>query len=182
MIFLIPIAVVVALLAAWLALTFNAFVRSRNITREAWSGIDVQLKRRHDLVPALAEVVGAYAAHEKQVQEECARIRAGVATVDEPRQVSGLRRLLAIAEQYPNLKADQRFGDLHRSLVQVEDELQLARRYYNGAVRDYNTRLESFPNLLLAPWFGFKPAAFFQVDYATERQAPDLDFGGRGGA
>ena len=146
-------------------LLFNGVVRDRNLMREAWSGIDVQLKRRVDLVPALADAVKAYGQHEKKVFE----------TASQRDVVNGLKNLLALAERYPDLKASENFLKLQKDLVDIEDNLQYARRYYNGCVRNYNTRIQSFPGVILAKTLNFQPAEFFQVEYATERQTPEVD-------
>lgn len=166
----------------WLAVAFNRLVGQRNRLREAWSGIDVQLKRRHTLVPSLVECVKGYRAHERGVFEAVAAQRAtaqaasgaeaaGAAESGLSRQ---LRTLFALAEAYPELKADAQFRQLSASLVEIEDQLQYARRYYNGSVRDYNTLVESFPGLIPARLFGFRPAPFFEIENAIERQAPEV--------
>ncbi len=165
--------------AIWL---FNSAVRLRNRAREAFSGVDVQLKRRHDLVPNLVRTVGAYARHEREALEEVTRLRGAAegATAIPERERSerglgqGLDRLLAFVERYPNLKADANFRRLHGDLVEVEDHLQYARRYYNGAVRDYNTRIEQFPASLLAAVLRWRPLDLFQVAEAEERGAPRI--------
>jgi LemA protein len=168
---LLPIVLgVLGLLLLWAAVSFNLMVRDRNRLREAWSGIDVQLKRRADLVPALVEVVKGYAGHEKKLFTDVAALRS-------PKEVvEGLKTVLAYVENYPQLKADKNFLDLQKNLSGVEDDLQYARRYYNGTVRDYNSRIQSFPNLLLAKPAGFAEQKFFEVDYVTERKSPDVAF------
>jgi len=166
--------------AIWL---FNSAVRLRNRAREAFSGIDVQLKRRHDLVPNLVRVVGAYAKHEREALEEVTRLRgaAEAAALIPERERSergldrGLDRLLALVERYPDLKADANFRRLQGDLVEIEDHLQYARRYYNGAVRDYNTRIEQLPANLLAAICGWRPFDLFQVTEAEERGAPHVE-------
>jgi LemA protein len=170
-------------LLAWGVVAYNRLVKSANLAREAWSGIDVQLKRRHDLVPNLVAVVEAYAKHESEVLENVTRARSRAAN-DEPEperlrhenQLSGsLRSLLAVAEAYPELLANRSFADLHGQLVEIEDQLQMARRYFNGAVRDYNIRVESFPSNLVARALGFDARSFFELASATERQAPNVE-------
>ncbi len=170
--------VVLAGYAIWL---YNRLVGLRNQVREAWSGIDVQLKRRSDLVPNLVAVVRQYAAHERELLEEVARTRAGAAAVDPARRSTeesalgrSLRHLFAVAENYPQLRADQNFLRLQADLVEVEDHLQMARRYYNGSVRDQNNLVESFPANLFAGPLGFRPAGFFEIECATERSAPSV--------
>ena len=156
----------------------------RNRVREAWSGIDVQLKRRHDLVPNIVTTVKAYAAHEREVLEEVTRARGGVAAAPTAEFLSfenqfarALGSLLALVEAYPDLKADRRFLALQDDLVTVEDDLQMARRYFNGTVRDFNTMVESFPGNLVAGVFGFKTAEFFEIERAMERTAPVVKMG-----
>lgn len=169
-------------LILWLALAYNRLVRARNRLREAWSGIDVQLKRRAELVPNLIEAVKGYSRYERALLEEVARARAaasadaGVArrAATEGALSGGLRRILAVAENYPDLKADRQFLELQANLIEVEDQIQFARRYYNGAVRDFNIRVESFPGLIPARAFGFRPAEFFELDSAAERDTPRL--------
>ncbi len=179
-------ALAATVLVLWVALTFNAFVRLRNRVREAWSGIDVQLKRRHDLVPNLVKVVQAYARHERETLEEITRVRGEAAGAErlperernENRLGRSLDRLIALVERYPDLKADGNFRQLQQDLVDVEEHLQYARRYYNGAVRDLNNRVEQFPANLLAPLFGFAAEPFFEVESAAERGAPAVLLGG----
>ena len=170
-----------ALLAAllWTALAFNRLVRLRNLVREAWSGIDVQLKRRHDLVPALVESVRGHARFEGAVLEQVTRLRAerpaSRALQDgENALADQVRGLLAVAEAYPELRAGESFLALQTQLAEVEDHLQMARRYYNGTVRDHNIAVESFPSNLVARLFGVARLDFFQVESAVERRAPEV--------
>jgi len=171
-----------AIAVVWLGFTFNRFIRYRNLMREAWSGVDVQLKRRHDLVPRLVECVKGYRAYEQSVLESLtlARARAGAAqgAVEAGNAETGLtqqmRQFLTVAEAYPDLKASGNFRQLSDSLVETEDQLQYARRYFNGTVRDYNILAESFPSQLVARLSGFKPAAFFEVESSVEKQAPEV--------
>ena len=170
----VPIAVLAAV-----ALSFNRLVRHRNLVREAWSGIDVQLKRRHDLVPALVECVRGHAKFERGVLEDVTRLRADApasrAQQDGENALSTqIRGLLAVVEAYPELRAGQSFLELQQRLTEVENHLQMARRYYNGTVRDYNTVAESFPSNLVAHAFGFAPEVFFQVESASEREVPEV--------
>jgi LemA protein len=171
------IAGLVALVALviWL---YNRMVRARNTVNEAWAGIDVQLQRRHELVPNLVSTVKGYMQHEASVLENLTLARSAL-----PNQVpqlsaqeTGLSRslgqLFALAEDYPELKASEGFQQLHRSLVEVEEHLQYARRYYNGAVRDNNNLVESIPANLVARSFGFSPAQFFEIELASQREAP----------
>ena len=168
------------------AFIFNRFIKYRFMMREASSGIDVQLKRRHDLIPNIVEAVKGYMQYERKLLEDITNIRARLAGVVDTKEKSGLenelsrglKNIFAIAENYPDLKANKSFLDLQNSLVEVEDQIQLARRYYNGTVRNYNILAESFPSNLIARIFNFKTAGFFEIEYATERQVPDIKFGG----
>lgn len=179
-------------LLAWLVWSFNHLVRTRNLMREGWSGIDVQLKRRHNLVPNLVECVRGYGSHEKTVLEEVVRLRGQAERAEqgpdrraaahtENALTDQLKQLFALAEAYPDLKADRNYRQLMDQLSEIEDQLQYARRYYNGAVRDYNIRVESFPSNVVAKVFGFKQAEFFEIESATERQAPKVDLGEKEG-
>jgi LemA protein len=169
-------AALIAVIA--LAAAFNRLVRHRNLVREAWSGIDVQLKRRHDLVPALVESVRGHASFERGVLEDVTRLRRGRASQalqDGENALTGeLRGLLAVVEAYPELRAGASFLELQKRLAEVENHLQMARRYYNGTVRDYNTAVESFPSNLVARLFGFALEEFFQVESALERAVPEV--------
>jgi LemA protein len=180
------IAAVVAALAVYAVGVFNRLVRLRNMVREGWSGIDVQLRRRTDLVPNLVETVKAYAAHERSVLEEVTQRRAGsiaagdVSTqANAERALSGsLNRLLALAEAYPQLKADQNFLQLQRQLAEIEDQIQMSRRYYNGAARNLNIAIQSFPAVLLAGLLGFREEPFFELENRTEGNVPQVEFPG----
>lgn len=168
--------------AAWSILTFNRFVRLRNQLREGWSGIDVQLKRRHDLVPALVETVKGVRDHEREVLEAVVRERseaqgatdASSASAPEAALSRDLGRVIAIAEDYPEIRSDKHFLQLMRDLVEIEETLQYARRYYNGSVRDWNNLVESFPSRIVARVARFHPAYFFEVDKACERLPPSI--------
>lgn len=164
-------------LALWTALAFNRLVRHRNRVREAWSGIDVQLRRRHDLIPQLVDTVRGHASFERGVLEEVTRLRGAAGATralqdGENALASQVRTLLAVVEQYPELRAGKSFLALQEQLAETEDQLQMARRYYNGTVRDYNIAVESFPSNLVARLCGFTTAAFFQVEPAMPRHAP----------
>lgn len=175
---LISAAALLAGVLLWTVLVFNRLVRARNQQAEAWAGIDVQLRKRHDLVPPLVAAVRAYAAHESGVLVGVTEARSRAErdpnrTDGAERDLTlGLRGLLALAEAYPNLKADENFRQLAEQLVAVEDDLQYARRYYNGSVRDFRNLAQCFPNNLAASLFGFEPGAFFEVESAAERSAP----------
>lgn len=184
---MIAFLVILALAAAiilWAILIYNGLVRMRNMVQEAWSGIDVQLKRRTDLIPNLVSTVKGYAAHEKGTLEEVIRLR-GVAQnaqgVGETAQAQGLLgaalgKLFALAENYPDLKANANFAQLQASLGEIEEQVQLARRYYNGAVRNLNIAVESFPSNLIAGRFGFEKAEFFELESPSERVVPKVEF------
>ena len=155
-------------------LLFNRLVAARNLARQGYADIDVQLKRRADLVPPLVEAVKGYAAYEKALLTAVVESRntasaasshaAAEARFGAERALGqGLKQLVALAEAYPNLKADASFRDLSARLVEIEDQLQYARRFYNGAVKEYVTRIESFPDVLIARLFGFRPMPFFEV-------------------
>ena len=175
---------IVVLAAIYVMTAYNGLVKNKNLVAEGWSGIDVQLKRRADLIPNLIETVKGYAAHEDKLFRDIAELRAksiAGGTVAEQSAVGqamsqALGRLFAIAEAYPELKADANFRDLQDKLSGVEDEIQLSRRYYNGAVRNFNTMIESFPSNLIANNFGFTKAEFFEIGDAADRQVPKVDF------
>ena len=169
-----------------LVLAYNQLIRRRNLVREGFSGIDVQLKRRHELVPNLVACVEGYAGFERSLLEDLTRLRstadaAGrMATVntEENRLTGRLKSLFALAEAYPDLKANANFAQLSTQLVEVEDKLQYARRYYNGAVRDLNVAVESFPSNLVAGWFGFSTEDYFELESVTERAVPQVSLSG----
>ena len=152
-------------------LLFNRLVAARNLARQGYADIDVQLKRRADLVPALVEAVKGYAAYEKALLTAVVGARSGALAAASGEERfgrerslgQGLKQLVALGEAYPNLKADASFRDLSARLVEVEDQLQHARRFYNGAVKEYVTRIESFPDLLIAGPLGFRPMPFFEL-------------------
>lgn len=179
---LIGAAVAIALYAVVL---YNTLVRSRAMVEEGWSGIDVQLKRRANLVPNLVETVKGFAAHERGVFEDVAAARErSIAAGDVAAQqqsenglTHALGRLFALAEAYPEIKADASFRTLQEQLDAIEDDIQKARRYYNGAVRDLNTRVDQFPSTLVARQFGFRKAAFFEIEDPHSRAVPKVDFG-----
>lgn len=172
--------VTLLVLGGFVAWTFNRLVRQRNLVAEAWAGIDVQLQRRHELVPNLVQVVRAYARHEAETLSAVTLQRsmdpAAVPSLAEQESSlsRALGRLVALAEDYPELKANDNFAQLQDDLVEVEDHLQYARRYYNGTVRDLNNLVESFPSNLVARVFAFRTAAFFEIELASQRAAPDV--------
>ncbi len=165
------VAIAFAFGLAWF---YNRLVAAKNAVREAWAGVETQLKRRHDLIPRLAEATRAYADFERTLLERVSALRTGFDPEGEEALSEELARLLAVAEAYPELKASKNFLALQNALAEVEEDLALARRYYNGAVRVYNTLLESFPANLVARAFGFTPARYFEVATARERLRPEV--------
>ena len=169
---LIVIAALVLLLLAWAVVAYNRLVRLRNQVRTAWADVDVQLIRRHDLVPALVTAVQAYAGHEQAVLATVTELRARATAAQgagklgtiESALEQGIGRLMALKEAYPDLKASENFAQLQRDLVQVEEPLQYARRFYNGAVRDLNDAVQRVPDLWVARIGGFSNAEYFQAD------------------
>lgn len=180
------VAAVVVAVAAWVIAIYNGLVKRRQMAEEGWSGIDVQLKRRADLIPNLVETVRGYATHERELLENVTELRnqaraAPPGDVAARSQIEGmlsgaLGRLLAVVENYPDLKANQNFLELQQSLQAVEHDIQMARRYYNGAARDLNVMVESFPSNLVAGWFSFVKKAFFEVENETDRAVPKVSF------
>lgn len=181
---LIVVLVLVGLAVLVLAGMYNSLVQLRVRADSAWSDIDVQLKRRHDLIPNLVETVKGYAAHEKGTFENIAKYRSAAmqAVTPEDRaqaetQLTGaLRGLLAVAENYPQLRASEQFTGLQGSLNSIEDNIQNARRYYNAVVRDYNTRVQSFPTNILAGMFGFHARQFFEMESPADRENVQVKF------
>jgi LemA protein len=175
---LLLLLLLLAVMAIWM---FNRLVRTRNLVAEAWAGIDVQLQKRSELVPNLVQTVKGYASHESAVLEEVVQIRnsgetqVGARAEQETALSRSLGRLFALAEDYPDLKASEGFQQLHTSLVEIEEHLQYARRYYNGAVRDNNNLVESIPSNIVARTFKFTQAEFFEIELASQRSAPDVD-------
>jgi LemA protein len=175
---------IIALLVIWVIILYNGLVAMRQRVNQAFADVDVQLKQRHDLVPNLVETVKGYAAHEDKLFRDLAELRAksiSGGSVTEQSQVSQamtgmLGRLFAIAEAYPELKADANFRDLQDKLAGVEDEIQLSRRYYNGAVRNFNTMIESFPTNIISGFFQFTKAEFFEIGDQAARQVPKVEF------
>jgi len=168
----------------WLIAAYNGLVRLRNQVKNAWSQIDVQLKRRYDLIPNLVETVKGYAAHEKGTLENVIKARqAGIdaKTVGEQAQAENmitgaLRQLFALSEAYPNLKANENFLALQEELASTENKIGFARQYYNENVQSFNTAQQVFPTNLVAGTFGFKPAEFFQLEEPAAREAPKVKF------
>ena len=180
---LVGISAVGLVVVVWLAASHNRFVRLRNLVAESWRQVDVELVRRHDLVPNLVEVVRGYAAHERAVLDRIVAARASAvspsATVgqqagDEVALTDELRTLFAVGEGYPALRADRQFLALQRQLAETEDRIAAARRFYNGNVRALNTRCEMFPSSIAASLFRFAPAEYFLVDEVQVRAAPHV--------
>ncbi|MCR5563985.1 MAG: LemA family protein [Desulfovibrio sp.] len=175
---------IVILILMWGAVMYNGLVRLRNLKEEGWSGIDVQLKRRHDLVDNLVSTVKGYMTHESSVLEEVARCRAsagGAGNVAEAAKAEtgltmALGRLFAVMENYPELRATENVMQLQTTLAELEDNLQMARRYYNGTVRELNTKIEMFPSNIVANMFHFTKADFFELDNAEEAAVPRVQF------
>lgn len=176
-------AVLIFGVIGYLIVTYNALTKLKVLVEEAWSGIDVQLKRRYDLIPNLVETVKGYAKHEKKLFEKVAQLRTSAMKAEGPTEkgkaetelAATLKTVFAVAENYPELKADSNFMKLQDELSGIEDEVQSARRYYNGAVRDYNMKLQVFPANLIAGMLGFKVKDFFEAE-EEERKNVKVDF------
>ena len=175
---------VAAALVLWGIAIYNKLVRNRNLVMEGWSGIDVQLKRRANLIPNLIESVKGYMGHEKGVLTEVTELRAKSMAAAAPGargQAEGalgraLANLFAVAENYPDLKASQNFLDLQDQLAEIEEQIQLARRYYNGATRNLNILIESFPSNLVAGMFKFIQSEYFEIEDESDRAVPEVKF------
>jgi LemA protein len=167
-------------LLAWAVIAYNLLVRDRNRVAQSWSDVDVQLLRRHDLIPRLVEMVKGYAGYERALLSNLAELRGQGTSAATPAArgeieksvSSGVTQLVALAEAYPDLKASENFRDLHNKLVDTENQIQFARRYYNGAVNLFNNRIQRFPDLLIANTFAFKPAEFFDLPEQAAGEAP----------
>jgi LemA protein len=174
---------IVLLLGLFLVGIYNGLIRSRVRTREAWSGIDVQLKRRADLVPNLVETVRGYAAHEREVFENVTRARAMLEQAGGPAQAAeannqlsqALRSLFAVAENYPQLRASENFMALQRELSDIEEKIAYARQFYNRNVTDFNSRIQVFPNVMIANMFNFQRFEFFEAEEEA-REVPEVSF------
>ncbi len=175
--------ILLAAILVWGIFIYNRLVGDRNRVLSAWSDIDVQLKRRHDLIPKLVDAVKGYAAYESAILTEVTELRARSEQSGNVAEIGGVetqlagrvRHLVALAEDYPDLKADDAFLALQKDLTDVENTIQYARRYYNGAVRMLNTRIDSFPDTLVARMFRFISADYFELDDATDRESPAVD-------
>ena len=174
----------VGVILVWVVAIYNGMVQLRVRAEGAWSDISVQLKRRYDLIPNVVETVKGYAAHEQRVFQQVTEARSRAMQVTGPKEKEAaegaltgtLKTLFAVAENCPQLRANENFMSLQQSLTQVEETLQGARRYYNAVVRDYNTKLTVFPDRLIAQAGGFQPKEFFQLDSAAEANAPKVSF------
>jgi LemA protein len=182
---LILLAIIFGVPVLYVVLTYNALVALRNHISDAWGNIDTELKRRYDLIPNLVATVKGYAAHEREVFEQVTKLRAtcvannGTPTeqaVTEVQLVSALQRLLAVVENYPQLKADKNFLALQKELVNTEDRIQAARRFFNGNIRDYRNKCQTFPSSLIAGAFAFEAKDYFSVPPAV-REVPNADLG-----
>ncbi len=185
----IAIAVLVAggaglLVLVWLVASFNRFVRLRQHIRESWSGIDVELKRRYDLIPNLVETVKGYASHERSTLERVIELRNRAAAIhasaelqaaDESELMRELKRVFILSEAYPQLRADQQFLSLQRELSLTEDRIAASRRFFNGNVREYNALRQSFPTSLIAGMFSFGPETYFELSSDAERVVPRIE-------
>jgi LemA protein len=174
--------VILLLLVFYLKQMYNSIIRNKNLVDEGWSGIDVQLKKRYDLVPALVRTVQSYSAHERELFEEVTRLRSEGLKANslsahqavESKLSRGMGRLLLIAEHYPDLKAQENFLNLQKQISEVEDHIQMARRYYNGTVRDFNILIESFPSNLVARMFSFTRREFFEIE-SIQAHVPEVN-------
>jgi len=172
--------VLILALLVWAAIVFNLLIRDRNRVAQAWSDVDVQLLRRHDLIPRLVEMVKGYAGYERALLTSLAELRGQSTATPSPgargdveKSVSsGVNKLVALVEAYPDLKASENFRDLQTKLSDTENQIQFARRYYNGAVNLFNNRIQKFPDMLIANSFGFKAAEFFELEDAKAAVAP----------
>jgi LemA protein len=178
------IIAVVVIVAGWVIMAFNGLVALKNRAKEAWADIDVQLKRRYDLIPNLVETVKGYATHERELFEKVTQARANAMSAQGVKEKAGaenmlsdtLKSLFAVSENYPDLKASTNFLELQRELTDTEDKIQAARRFYNTNVRDLSIAIESFPTNLMASAFGFKQMELFQTANEAERQAASVKF------
>jgi len=179
------ILIIIGLLLLWLWLTYNKLITGRNRTKEAWADIDVPLKRRYDLIPNLIETVKGYATHERELMERVTQARSAAMGATDSGKAEAenilsqtLKSLFAVAENYPDLKANQNFLRLQDELADTENKIQAARRFYNGNVRDFNTSLQVFPTNMIASWFHFTSLDFFQLnaDEASAREPVAVKF------
>lgn len=178
------IILIIGIIGLWILFTYNRLITLKNRVKEAWSDIDVQLKRRYDLIPNLVETVKGYAGHEKEVFEKVTEARAkamGATAMKEKAEAEdflsqALKSLFAVSENYPQLRASENFLELQKELTDTEDKIQAARRFYNGNVRDFNIIIESFPSNIIASIFHFKKAEFFELEEGSEREPVKVSF------
>ena len=181
---LIIVLAIIAIVVLYGVLVYNKLIRFRTFVDEAWSGINVQLKKRHDLIPNLMETVRGYAKHESETFENVTRARNTAIQAQDVKtqevaenQLSGaLSRLLAVSERYPELKANQNFLQLQEQLGTIESEIEKSRRYYNGAVRQKNIAIDTFPSNMVANMFSFEKSVFFELDNEAEKAVPQIKF------
>ncbi|MEX0886856.1 MAG: LemA family protein [Phycisphaeraceae bacterium] len=183
---LLILLVVLGLPALWVIGTYNRFVRVRQHIRESWSGIEVEMKRRYDLIPNLVETVKGYARHERDTLEQIVALRnraqanhgeASSQAVDESALMIGMKKVFALIERYPQIKSDTHFLALQKELALTEDRIAASRRFYNGNIREMNQLCTTFPSNVVAGMFGFRPGTFFELDSSAERVVPHTDFG-----
>jgi LemA protein len=182
---LVIVLIVVAVIALWLVLAYNKFIAGKNRVQEAWADIDVQLKRRYDLIPNLINTVKGYAAHEQGTFDKVVAARSKAMQAETPAEhakaegelAGALKSIFALSEAYPDLKANANFVELQRELSDTENKIQAARRFYNGNVRDLNTSIQSFPSNIVARMFGFKSEEFFEIEEGdVAREVPKVSF------
>jgi LemA protein len=187
MILWIVVIAVAVIVLGWIIAIYNGLIKLKNRTEEAWSDIDVQLKRRHDLIPNLVNTVKGYAKHEQETFDKVIKARSMAMSAQEKGDAKALgeaenvlsgalKTIFALAESYPDLKANENFLELQRELADTENKVQASRRFYNGNVRDLNTKIETFPSNLVANVFSFKKREFFQVENEAERKTPEVKF------
>jgi LemA protein len=177
--------IIIVAIGGYVLMVYNALVRQRNQVKEAWSDIDVQLKRRYNLIPNLVETVKGYATHEREAFDSVTKARANALSAGSPQEqaqaenalTSTLKTLFAVAEAYPDLKANANFLELQRELSDTENKIQASRRFYNSNVRDFNTAIEQFPKNVVANTFSFKKAEFFELEEEEARSVPKVEFG-----
>ena len=182
--YLIVILVILAVLGLWVVIIYNGLVRLKVRTNEAWSDIDVQLKRRYDLIPNLINTVKGYATHEKELFEKVTKARANAMNAQNPEEKAGaenmlsgaLKSLFAVSENYPDLKANENFLELQRELSDTENKIQASRRFYNGNVRDLNTKIQVFPDSIVANMLKIGKREFFEIEDVKEKETPKVEF------
>ncbi len=182
--YMIVILAILAVLALWIVMIYNGLVRLKVRTNEAWSDIDVQLKRRYDLIPNLINTVKGYATHERELFEKVTQARANAMNAQNPEEKAGaenmltgaLKSLFAVSENYPDLKANENFLELQRELSDTENKIQASRRFYNGNVRDLNTKIQVFPDSIVANMLKIGKREFFEIEDVKEKETPKVEF------